>query len=189
MALWKARTVAIKIGKAITDPGSSSSDFWTLIDAQTGPVENDLEKVAKNATFKEPERDSDTVLLLGATSGAQNSELDEKGSDSAELTCTLVLNPETDNKFDLWKRKLTVHGTIATSWDTRYNFNSASPSAGVAIVVQFSDGTNKTNFLLNNCSITTTGGFSVEADSHAEQELKITCAPDDCWAEDNFSSP
>ena len=185
MALWKARYAYIKIGSALSSPGASSSDFWTQIDADGN--EQDWEKVAKSVTFKEPEKDSDTVLLLGATSGAQNSELDEKGAYSAELTCTLILNPENSNDFDVMKWKFTIHGTIATSWDTRYNYNAASPSTGVAVVVQFTDGTQKVNYLLNNCSITTMGGFTIEADGHAEQEVKIVCAPDDCWTEDNFS--
>ncbi len=99
--LWKARYCYIKIASALSTPGASSSDFWTQIDADGS--EQDWEKVAKNVTFKEPERDSDTVLLLGSTSGAQNAELDEKSADNAELTCTLVLNPETSIKFDPMK--------------------------------------------------------------------------------------
>src|SRR3990167_10000164 len=105
MAIWKARRVFIKIGNSLSNPGASSSDFWTLIDADG--AESDIEKVARNATFKQPEKNAETVLLLGATSGAQNAELDDKSPDNAELTCSLILNPETGNKFDLWKRQLT----------------------------------------------------------------------------------
>lgn len=184
MALWKARYCFIKIGNAVSDPGSSSSDFFTQLATNTTSVE----KTAKDATFKEPERDSDIVLLLGTTSSNQNAELNEKGSDNAELTCTLIMNPEPDNDFDLMKYKLTVHGTIATGYDTRYNYASASPSAGIAVCVQFSDGTNKVNVLMNNATITTLGGFKIEADGHAEQEVKIISTPDDCWIEENFTA-
>lgn len=182
--LWKARYCFIKIGTTLSGPGASSSDFFTQLSTNTSSIE----KTAKDVNFKEPERDSESILLLGTTSSIQNAELDEKGSDDAELTCTLILNPEPGNDFDLMKYKLTVHGTIATGYDTRYNYASASPAAGIAVAVQFSDGTNKVNFLLNNASVTTLGGFKVEADGHAEQEVKIICAPDDCWTEENFTA-
>jgi len=190
--LWKAKYCYIRLGRALTSPGASSSDFYAQVATSTGysgASDNavaQLEKVAKNVTFKEPERDSETIPLLGTTSGAQNAELDEKGSDNAELTCTMVMNPEVDNDFKLLAWKLTEHGTVATSYDTRYNYNSAAPTAGVSCCVQFSDGTNIVNFLLNNCSVTTLGGFSVDADGSSEQEMKIVCAPDDCWMEENF---
>lgn len=187
MALWKARYCYIKIGQAISNPGSSSSDFWTLIDAQTTPAEQDIEKITKNVTFKEPERNSEVVLLLGSTTGNQNAELNETSSDQAEFSGTLMLTPESTNKFDLFKRRFTVHTTIASSWDTRYNYAAAAPSTGVAVAIQFTDGTNKMNFLLNNAVVTTVGGFKLEADGSAEQEIKVTCAPNDCWVEENFS--
>ena len=186
MALWKARYAFIKIGSALSDPGASSSDFWTLATALSDEL--NIEKVCKSITFKEPERDSETILLVGATSGAQNAELDEKSNDNAELTCTLILNPETSNEFDLEKFKLTVHTTLATGWDTRYNYASAVPTGGVSVTIQFTDGTSKINYLLNNASITTLGGFSLDADGHAEQEIKVVCAPDDCWKEENFTT-
>jgi len=195
IALWKARYCFIRLGRAIADPGSSSSDFYSQVSTATGYSGSagttvvQLELVAKSATLKEPERDTDTVLLLGATSGNQNAELDEKQSDNAEFTATLIMNPETSNKFNLDMYRFQVHGTVATGYDTRFNYAAAAPTTGVSAAIQFTDGTNKVNFLLNNAVVTTLGGFKVEADGSTEQEIKIECSPDDCWKEDNFVKP
>ena len=181
MALWNATEVAVKLGNAVSDPGSSSSTFFAQVATNTSTIT----AVCKNVEFKEPERTTNEVKLLGSTSGNQNQEIDPQSPGKGEFTGTLILNPDDDNDLDLEKYKLTVHSTKATSYDTRYNYASAEPTNGVAVAVQFNGGSGEpmVNFLLNNASIETLGGFKIDADGHGEQEIRITAAADDCWKE------
>lgn len=183
MALWKARLATVTIGNAIASP-NTTTDFKTALEA-VGSNEITIEKVAKNIEFKEPEVTTEEVKLLGATAGNQNQELDPQAPTKGEFTGTLLLNPEDDNDLDMEQFKLTISGTIATGFDKRYNYASAPPSAGVAVVITMNAGTGKPiiNFLLNNATIETLGGMKLDADGHAEQDVKITSAADDCWKE------
>ena len=181
MALWQARQVSVTIGNAITNP-DTTTDFLTALEA-VGTNEIDFTSTAKEAEFKEPEVSTDEVKLLGSTNGNQNQELDPQSPGKGEFTATLLLNPNGASQYDLEQFKLTPTGTVATGYTERYNYASAPPTAGVAVVVQFTDGTDVVNFLLNNCVVETLGGMTIDADGHAEQEIKITASADDCWKE------
>lgn len=184
MALMKPEHFVLTIGNAIPDPGASTSPFDTQLDA-INSAEFNFEPVSKEINFKEPERQTNEVKLLGATSGNQNQELDPQTPTKGEFTGTLLLNPDDDNDFDFEQFKLTVHSQLATSYDVRYNYASATPSSGVAVVIVADAGSGKPiiQWLLNNAVIETLGGIQIDADGHATQEIRITAAADDCWKE------
>ena len=181
MALWQARQATVIIGNAIADP-NTTTDFKAALEA-VGANEVDFTSTAKDCEFKEPEVTTSEVKLLGATGGNQNQELDPQSPTKGEFTATLILNPNGTAMNDLEQFKLTASGTVATDYTKRYNYASAEPTAGVSVVVQFTDGTDIVNFLLNNAVIETLGGVKVDADGHAEQEIRVTAASDDCWKE------
>lgn len=181
MALWKARQAIVTISNAITTV-TTTQDFKTQIDA-VNTTEVTIDKVAKSIEFKEPEITTNEVKLLGSTSGNQNQELDPQAPTKGEFTGTLILNPDVDNDMDLERYKLTA-STGATGY-TRYNYASAAPTLGVGVVVTLNSGASLpvVHFLLNNATIETLGGLKLEADGHAEQDIKITAAADDCYKE------
>lgn len=182
MTLWQARQVSIIISNAIASP-NTTADFYSAADAVAG-AQGDLFFIStmKNITFTEPEVSTNEVKLLGATGGNQNQELDPQSPTKGELTGTLILNPEPDSMFDLEQFKLSSV-TPATSYTKRYNYASAAPSEGVAVVIKLTDGTDIVQVLLNNATIESLGGLKIDADGHAEQEIKVTSAADDCWKE------
>lgn len=182
MTLWQARQVAILMGDAVTAISSSTSLYSQIVTTTLS-----IESVAKEISFTEPERATEIVKLLGSTSGNQNSELDEKAPEMAEFTGTLILNPDKIGIKNLEKYKLT--STTAPTNYTRFNYASAAPTAGVAVAIKFSNGVStsgqvsEVTFLMNNCSISSLGGFSIDADGHAEQEITVSCTADDCYKE------
>jgi len=183
MALWQARRAFLKIRSSITV--SLSTGLWDAMSSATS-----FEAVCKDVEFVEPERTTEIVKLLGATSGNQNQELNVNAPEDAELSGTLILSPESGLVIDLEAFKLTATtGVTATDTETsktidkRYNYASAPPSAGVAVALRFTDGSNMVTFLMNNASIETLGGVSIDADGHAEQEFRIKSAADDTYKE------
>ena len=92
-----------------------------------------------------------------------------------------------DNEFDFEQFKLTVSATKATGWDTRYNYASAPPSAGVAVVITADKGSSAqvVSWLLNNATVETLGGVKGTADGHATQDIRVTAAANDCWKEED----
>ena len=182
MALWQARMATLTISNAIATV-DTTQDFKTQLEA-VNTLEDTFQEVAKGCEFKEPERSTNEVKLLGATSGNQNQELDPQAPTKGEFSATLLLNPEDDNDIDLDRFKHTAD-TQPPSGYTRYNYASAAPSAGVGIVITMNAGSSApiVNFLLNNATVESLGGMKIDADGHAEQEVKITAAADDCYKE------
>ena len=181
MSLTQGRHFSITIGNAIATLATGST-FKTQIDA-VGSNEIQFAPVSKEIEFKEPEITTNEVMLLGATSGNQNSELDPQAPTKGEFTGTLIQTPEADNSFDLLQFSKTA-GTGPSGY-TRYNYASAPPTAGVAIVIVANQGSGKTitSWLMNNATVETLGGVKVDADGHATQDVKITAAADDCHVE------
>ena len=182
MALWQSRMATITISNAIATV-NTTQDYKTQLEA-VNTLEDTFQEVTKNCEFKEPEISTNEVKLLGATNGNQNQELDPQSPTKGEFTATLLLNPEDDNDIDLERYKLTAD-TQPPSGYTRYNYASAAPTAGVGVVVTMNAGSGSpiVNFLLNNATIETLGGMKLDADGHAEQEVKITASADDCGKE------
>jgi len=181
MTLWQARQASVNIANAIVDP-NTTSDFLTA-QAAVSTNEIDFTSTAKDCEFKEPEVSTSEVKLLGATGGNQNQEIDPQSPTKGEFTATLIMNPNGTAMNDLEEFKLTASGTTATGYTKRYNYASAAPTAGVSVVIQFTDGTDVINFLLNNAIVETLGGVKIDADGHAEQEIRVTASADDCWKE------
>lgn len=183
MALIQGRNFTLVLGNAIASP-NTTTDFKTALEA-VDTNEITFTTVTKEIEIKEPEITTNEVNLLGATSGNQNKELDPQSPTKAEFTATILSSPEEGGDFDFEAFKLTASATKPTGYDFRYNFASAAPSAGVAVVVQANNGSgnNLINWLLNNAVIETLGGVKVDADGHATQEIKVTCSSDDYWKE------
>ncbi len=183
MSLIKARHYTFTIGNAISAPKASSSDFKTQLEA-VGSNEIQFAPVSKEIDFKEPENAASEVMLLGATSGLQNMELDRTAPTKGEFTGTLIANPESDNDFDLEQFKLTAEGTKPSGY-TRYGYGSAAPTLGVAVVIQANQGSGLSiiNWLLNNATIETLGGVKQDAEGHSTQDIRITAAASDCFKE------
>jgi len=181
MSLTQGRHFSISIGNAIATLGTTTT-FKAQIDA-VGTNEVQFAPVSKEIEFKEPEITTNEVMLLGSTGGNQNSELDPQAPTKGEFTGTLILTPEADNGFDLLQFAKTA-GTGASGY-TRYNYASAAPTAGVAIVIVANQGSGKciTSWLLNNAVVETLGGVKTDADGHATQDIKVTAAADDCHVE------
>lgn len=190
MALWQSRQATIKIGQAIDSTGAvfKANAFHSTTFGNTWAGEVTI-ATARNVELKEPEISTDDVPLIGSTSGIQNVEVDQKVPTKAEFTGTLLLNPEDDGDIDLDAFHLTavtgVAGTDYPTGFTRYNYGSATPSTGVAVLVSFNAGSGKpvVNFFMNYCIVETLGGFKLDADGYAEQDIKITCAANDLWKE------
>ena len=183
MGLIQPQHVTLTIGNAITSP-NSTTDFLTALNA-VGTNEIEFSAISKEFEIKTPERSTSEVKMLGATSGIQNSFLDYDAPTKAEFTATILASPEELKDADFLQFTLTASATKPTSWTARYNFASAVPTAGVAVVVQTAPGTgnNKQNWLLNNAIVETIGGIKLDADGYAEQEIKVSCAAQDCWVE------
>jgi len=181
MTLWQARQATVIIGNAIASPNTTTT-FKAALEG-VGSNEIDFTSTAKDCEFKEPEVSTNEVKLLGATSGNQNQEIDPQSPTKGEFTATLIMNPNGTAMNDLEEFKLTASGTTATGYTARYNYASAAPTAGVAVVVEFTDGTDIVAFLLNNAIVETLGGVKIDADGHAEQEIRVTASADDCWKE------
>ena len=183
MALVQAKDFTITIGNAISSP-DGENNFKTALD-NVGNNEFQFAPVSKEIEFKEPEVTTEEVKLLGATGGIQNQELDPQQATKGEFTGTLIVSPEDTNEFDFEQFKLTASTTTATDYAKRYNYASASPSAGVAVVIQAAPGSGipTINWLLNNATIETIGGVKIDADGHATQEIKISASAADCWKE------
>ncbi len=182
MVLIQPTKFTFTIGNAIASP-NTTTDFKTALDA-VGSNEIQFAPVTKEFEFKEPERTTEEVKLMGATNGVQNSELDPQAPTKGEYTGTLLINPEDDNGFDLEQFKLTASATKPSGY-TRYNYASAVPTAGVAVVIQENNGSGGViaNWLLNNATVETLGGVKCDADGHATQDVRISAAAEDCWKE------
>ena len=132
MAIFNAETITITIGNAISGtPNTSTSTFKTQLEG-VGSNEFNFESLAKDIDFKAPEKTTDSIPTLGATSGIQNSELDPHAPTKAEFTGTLLLSPEATNNLDFLQFAYTAEATPATGY-TRYGYASAPPTAGVAV--------------------------------------------------------
>lgn len=172
---WKARKCNIKLGNALSSV-TDSTELWTQVTEIQG-----IEQVAKNVELTTPEKDVETTFLLGEdVEGAQNDIIEDKNPTDAEFTGTLL-----GNMVDLEQFQLTASGT-APSGFTRYNFGTDSPSAGVAVAIQFVSGTSKVNFLLNNARVVKNGGFTQDAEGSAEAEFTIKCTPSNLYKESNM---
>ena len=180
--LWQARQVSIKIYNKVTV--STSATLLSLFSSGLA-----IETVCKNVALKEPEKTTEVVKLLGSTGGNQNSLLDEQAPDKAEFTGSLILNPNRTGTINLEQYRLTATTLTALTGRSRYNYASAVPTAGVALLIQFASGSTASGevadvtFLLNDATVETLGGFKVDADGYAEQEVRITCAANNCWKE------
>ena len=182
MVLIQASKFTFTIGNAIASP-NTTTDFKTKLE-DVGSNEFQFAPVTKEFEFKEPEKPTEEVKFMGATSGIQNSELDPQAPTKGEFTGTLIGNPEDTNEFDFEQFKLTASATKPSGY-IRYNYASAAPTAGVAVVIQENNGTGGViaNWLLNNAVVETLGGVKCDADGHATQDVRITAAADDCWKE------
>ena len=182
MKLAQASAFTITVANAITTV-TANSDFKTLIEA-VGTNEMQFAPVSKEIEFKQPEVSTDEVKLIGSTSGIQNSELDPQGASKGEFTGTLIVSPDKANAFDFEQFMLTASATPPTGY-TRYNYASASPVLGVAVLIQFNGGTGGAiiNWCMNNATIETLGGLKLSADGHGEQDIRVTAAAKDCYKE------
>jgi len=182
MSLMQPEHITITIGNAIATP-TAATEFKAQLEA-VGTNEIEFSALSKSVDIKSPERTTNEVKLLGATSGIQNQELDPQSPSKAEFSATLLTSPEADTDRDFEQFYLTATASPPSGY-TRYNFASAIPAAGVAVVVQFNQGSGNAviNWLMNNATIEMNGGMKIDADGHGEQEVRITCAADDFWKE------
>lgn len=172
---WKARQVEIKIGDAVS-PVVAGTELFSQVTEIEG-----IEQVAKDVELATPEKDVESTLLLGENvDGAQNEIVEDSAPTEAEFTGTLL-----GNLIDLEQFQLTASATPPAGF-TRYNFGTDRPAAGVAIAIQFTDGTNTVTFLMNNARAVQIGGFSQEADGAAEAEFSFKCAAKDLYKEDDI---
>ena len=184
MSLTQGRHFSITIGSAIASVLTTSPLLTQL--AAVGENEVEFSAISKEIEFKPSETSTSEVMLLGTTAGNQNSELDPQAPTKGEFTGTLICSPNGDNAYDLYAFKLTTTATTGDASDyTRYNYASASPTAGVCIAIQANQGTGKTitTWMMNNCTIESLGGVKVDADGHATQDVKISAAANDCYVE------
>lgn len=155
MALWRARDVAVNI--------SSSS----LTSAAGFTSATDYSGYFKSVEFKEPERNTGEVKLLGSTSGNANSEIYEEDPTTAELTGEFILTPnDSSTPVDL----------ADFFYGTADSINYAADPSNPSIFIQFGDDTDYVGFILQDVTLNTLGGLKVDADGHATGELKVTAA-------------
>ena len=165
MALWRARDVQIYVSTTTT---STPSDFFALTDTSY---------VFKGVEFKEPERTTGEVKLLGATSGNANSETYEEDATPAELSGDTLFTAKKGDTFDLASLYYTYSGTAGSP----QNFNFASDPANPSIMVVFGDSTDYVGFIMTNTKLNTTGGVSVEGGAEAEAAMKVTSSANETY--------
>src|SRR3990167_2281289 len=177
-SLWQSKNASLKIATGITI--ASGTALWDSMIAATDDLS--FETVATDVEFTEPENTTDTIQLLGSTSGSQNSIIVRNPPEDAEFTATLLLNPEGGNTFNLEQFKLqstaetATDATTANAVDFRYNYGNDAPAADVAVAIRFESGTKFVVFLMNKCVVETLGGVTIDAEGHATQEVTIKAA-------------
>jgi len=160
MAIWRARDVQVFV--------LAGSEPVTEGDVADFASETDVSYIFKNVEFKEPERATGEVKLLGATAGAANSETYEEDATPSELSAETIFSPKSGDTFDISEFFYTYSGTSAKL------FNYASDPANPHIYVRFGDATNYVGFIMDSCKLNTTGGVSVEAGAEATASAKMT---------------
>lgn len=176
MALWEAREATVKIGAVLSTVQGST----TLLTQMSGGT--DFSGRCKNVTISGGERDVENIPLLGATSGYANQEIFQKSVGTLrEVTMTLIY---TDIEVSLMGA-----GTVATSGAASgyKRIQGDQALTQKAILLSFTDSTNYTNVLMNNCYCTKLNDLKIEADGHAEQEVTFKCLAKDYYEEDNLA--
>ena len=161
MALWRARDVQV-----ILLAGSATT-------AAAFTAGTDYAGYFESVEFKEPERNTGEVKLLGATAGNANSETFEEDPTVSELSGDLVLTPNDD-------------GTPVDIGDLFYgtadSVNYASDPLNPSIMIRFGDATNYVGFILDSVNLNSMGGISVDADGHAKASgFKVSAAANNTY--------
>lgn len=171
MVVYKARHAKLLIGNAISVSTSSGG----LYDQVSG---TDFEQDAKNVAVRTPEGGTENIPLLGEdANGYQNEKLDKQRRGKATVTFDLV-----EGNVDL--TQFVAQSTTTTGSATPYTFynygdDDASDSA---VAVQFTDGTDIVEFLLNNANCINPGEVRVEGTGHTTRAgVAFECLARDFW--------
>jgi len=159
MALWRGRDIQVLITSSSTV--TAASDFSAA---------TDYAGFFKSVEFTEPEREVGETKLLGATSGAANSEIYEQDPTKSELTGELILSPKSGDTVDVSELFYTYTGS------TDKIFNYASDPANPSLFIRFGDATNYVGFIMSGVKLKTLGGVKLEADGDASAEVNVNSA-------------
>ncbi len=166
MSLWRARDVMVLVSTSST--AASAADFTSA---------TDYAGVFKSIEFKEPERSTGEQKLLGATSGAANSEVWEEDPSVSELSGEILMTPKNGETVDVNELFYTYTGSDPKEFN--YASDPSNPSFliafGISSASEVTSG-NFVGFVLTGVKLNTLGGVKVESDGHASAEIKVTAA-------------
>jgi len=164
MAIWRGRDVQI-----FFNTEESEGDATHFVS------DDDVSYIFKSTEFKEPERTTGEIKLLGSTSGAANAETYEEDATPSELSGDSLFNPKTGETFDLAELFYSYTGTTAKL------FNYASDPANPSVYIRFGDATNYVGFIMDNVKLNTTGGLKVDAGAEATSSMKVTASANETY--------
>ena len=177
MALWRAKQAKVRIAGKIASIGTTA----TLYDQQTSAL--DWSGEVKSISISGAEADLDSVFLFGADSdGRQNADIEESNMTMREFSGTLVYKDE--DAAELTVASASSLGGSASDFN---RITGDTTRVQKSILVQFTDGTNTVNILMNNAYFTKMGDISLDAEGHAEQEITAKCLAKDYCEESDFN--
>jgi len=175
MALvWYAKQGAAKIvATALSNPEASEDPIWTQAVAGT-----DITEIVKEIRISGGERDYSPIDVFGAN------QLGQHGRPTImQISFTKVYQDPSTAGEDLMGDTIT-----SPSGYNRYQGGEKSSGDRVAkaVAVQFTDGTNIVNALLNN-AYCTAREFGTDASGHVEESVTYKCLFKDYLEEDNIT--
>jgi hypothetical protein len=156
-------------------PLASVSLATTLNSQLTGQI--DYSGRVKSVEITGAEADTETVYLFGTdTNGRQNIEIEEQNMTDREFSGTMVYQ---DNKM-----AALANGGAVTSAAGYTRTQGDGVRYTRALMLKFIDSAGTELYaVMNNARFTSIGDISLDAEGHAEQEVKVKCAAKDYFEE------
>ena len=167
--VWFAKETVCKVDLAsnvtITDSAALDSFFSTA---------TAIEAVMKDVSITEPMSKAEKIDLQGTdTNDFQNAEMEEKPSNNAEISGTLILTGDETVETFFYDAGTAVAGT-----HTRYRAGKATVRK-LAFLLNLDDGTDEVSYALTNVHITDKDTKITGADVHYEITFTGVCLPRD----------
>lgn len=172
MVLLRAKEAQFYIAAPLASVGTTT----TLSTQLTGQI--DYSGRVKSVEISGAEADTETVYLFGSdANGRQNTEIEEQNMTDREFSGTLVYQ---DNKMAALSNGGTT--TIGATGYTRTQGDGVRYTR--ALLLKFTDSAGTAlNVVMNNARFTNVGDISLDAEGHAEQEIKVKCSAKDYFEE------
>jgi hypothetical protein len=172
MVLLRAKEATFYVCAPLATVGTTTT-FATQL---TGQI--DYSGRVKSISISGAEADTETVYLFGSdANGRQNVEVEEQNMTDREFSGTMVYQ---DNKMAALANGGTT--TIAATGYTRTQGDGVRYTRALFLKFVDSAGT-ILHAVMNNARFTSIGDISLDAEGHAEQEVKVKCSAKDYYEE------